>query len=484
MRFLRQSLTGLVLVSLTLGLLALAGQVIWTAVDERLSREPRAESRRERVFAVNAIRAEAGVETPVLTAFGEVRSRRTLEIRARTAGTIIELAQSFVEGGEVRAGQLLARIDPADAQSALDRAESDLADAEAETRDAERRLALARDELAASQDQAALRERALARQRDLAERGVGTAAAVETAELAASQAQGAVLAARQAVAAAEARVDQTSNALTRAGIARDETARRLTETRITADFAGRLSGVDVVEGGLVSVNERLADLVDADSLEVAFRVSTPQYARLLNDAGTLISAPVRVTLDTFGANITTSGTLTRASAAVGEGQTGRLLFARLEDGRGLKPGDFVTVRVEEPQLGDVIRLPATSLGSDGTVLVLGEDDRLEAIAVTLVRRQGDDVLLRAPALEGRRVVAERSPLLGSGIKVRPLDPAGQTGAEASAVILTDARRARLIAYVRESRDLPQTEKERLLRQLDGREVPARVVERLESRIGG
>jgi len=213
MRFLRQSLTGLVLVSLTLGLLALAGQVIWTAVDERLSREPRAESRRERVFAVNAIRAEAGVETPVLTAFGEVRSRRTLEIRARTAGTIVQLAQSFVEGGEVRAGQLLARIDPADAQSALDRAESDLADAEADTRDAERRLALARDELAASEDQAALRERALARQRDLAERGVGTAAAVETAELAASQAGGAVLAARQAVAAAEARVEQNTSAL-------------------------------------------------------------------------------------------------------------------------------------------------------------------------------------------------------------------------------------------------------------------------------
>ncbi|QYX57465.1 HlyD family efflux transporter periplasmic adaptor subunit [Roseovarius sp. SCSIO 43702] len=487
MRFLRQSLTGLVLVSLTLGLLALAAQTVWEAVEERMSREPRAEARRERVFAVHVLRAEAGREVPVLTAFGEVRSRRTLEIRAKTAGTIIELAESFVEGGEVAAGQLLVRIDPADVSAALSRAESDLADAEAETRDAERRLALARDEQRASEDQAELRERALARQRDLAERGVGTEAAVEAAELAVAQARGAVLAARQAVAAAEAGVDQAAGALTRAGIARDESARRLAETEITAPFAGRLSGVDVVEGGLVSVNERLADLVDGDALEVAFRVSTTQYARLLDEEGTLRRAPVEVTLDTFGANLVTDGTITRSSAAVGEGQTGRLVFARLEEGAGLKPGDFVTVRVEEPPLDGVVRLPATALGADGTVLALTGGDRLEAVAVTLLRRQGDDVLVEAPALEGRDVVAERSPLLGAGIKVRPLDRRGETEAGAAAgggVILTDARRARLIAYVEEARDLPPTEKERLLRQLEAGAVPAAVVERLESRIGG
>ncbi len=486
MRFLRQSLTGLILVSLTLGILALAGQMMWRAIDERMSRSPDVQDRRERVFAVNVIRAEAGREVPVLTAFGEVQSERTLEIRAKTGGTLVMLADGFVEGGYVEAGRVLARVDPAEARAERARAASDLADAEADARDAKRRLALARDELSASEDQMTLRQAALTRQRDLQDRGVGTTAAVEAAELEASQARRSVLSARRDLIEAEALLDQTANALDRARIALDEAERAVADTEISAGFAGRLSDVSVVEGRLVSANEKLADLVDDTTLEVAFRVSTPQFARLLDSEGGLLQAPMTATLDAFGANLTVAGQVTRAGAAVGEGQTGRVVFARLTAASGgLKPGDFVTVEIEEPALEDTIRLPATALGPDSTVLVLDPDQRLEAVPVTLLRRQADDILVAAVALEGRDVVAERSPLLGAGIKVRPLNR--MTGAQdqaQSSVTLTDARRARLIAFVQEARDMPEETRERLLRQLEKDEVPARIVDRLETRIGG
>ena len=67
--------------------------------------------------------------------------------------------------------------------------------------------------------QAELRERALQRQRDLEARGVGAAASVEEAELAAASAQQAVLARRIALAQAESRVDQATTLLARAVIA-------------------------------------------------------------------------------------------------------------------------------------------------------------------------------------------------------------------------------------------------------------------------
>ena len=93
----------------------------------------------------------------------------------------------------------------------------------------------------------------------------------------------------------------------------------------------------------------------------------------------------------------------------------------LDTARGFRPGDFVTVRVEEPAVRNVVRLPASAYDSDGHVLVLAEDDdRLEEISVDLVRRQGDDVLVRASGLAGREVVRELSPLLGPGIAVRPV----------------------------------------------------------------
>jgi multidrug efflux pump subunit AcrA (membrane-fusion protein) len=75
-----------------------------------------------------------------LSAFGEVRARRSLDLRAPVGGQVLELAQGFEDGAEVAEGQLLLRIDPADAEAALALAQSDTARAEAELRDAERAL--------------------------------------------------------------------------------------------------------------------------------------------------------------------------------------------------------------------------------------------------------------------------------------------------------------------------------------------------------
>lgn len=486
MRFLRQSLTGLFLLALTLGLLAFAGQMISGAIAERMARDTPVPPARERVLAVNVVRAEAGRVTPELTAFGQIESRRTLDLRASAGGRVIWLAPEFTEGGQVTAGQALLRIDPADAQSALDRAASDVADAEAEGRDAARALALARDELAAAADQAALRERALDRQRDLESRRVGTTAAVETAELAASTARAAVLTRRQAVAQAETRVDQAATRLSRASIVRAEAQRRLDDTEITAAFDGTLSGVTLVEGGIVTANERVAQLVDGAALEVALRISTPQYARLLDADGLLTALPVTVTLTVLGVDLEARGTLSRDSAAVGAGQTGRLIFASLDGARGFKPGDFVTVRVFEPALDNIVTLPATALGSDGTVLALGPDDRLQALAVTLERRQGDLVLLRGAELAGREVVRERTQLLGAGIKVRPLRDTGAPIAaeDPEMVELSDDQRARLVAFVEGNSGMPAEIKSSILARLQQPRVPADMVARLESRMGG
>jgi RND family efflux transporter MFP subunit len=486
MRFLRKSLTGLFLMSLTLGLLAWAGIMVRDAVQAKMSEETRARPARERTFAVNVVPVVLKAETPVLSAFGEVQSRRTLEIRAATAGTVVTLDEDFVEGGIVEAGQLLVQIDPAAAQGALDLAESNLLDAQAEAREAERALVLARDELTALEEQLVLRERALKRAQDLLERRIGTEASVETAELAVSSARQSRLTQRQQVANAEARIDQAATQVRRSEIALEEAQRDLADTEIRAEFSGTLSEVNVVEGGLVSQNEQLAQLVDPDALEVAFRISTQSYSRLLDENGRLRNAPVTATLDVYGTNITAKGQISRAGAAVGEGQTGRRLFAKLDAPKGFKPGDFVLIEAEEPVLERVARLPATALSAQGDVLMIGDEDRLEAVPVQLLRRQGDDVLVRAEGLEGREVVAQRTPLLGAGIKVSPLRQGAAAEAETpeEMVTLTAERRAQLVAFIEGNTRMPEEAKTRLLAQLSADQVPASTIERIEERMGG
>ncbi len=214
------------------------------------------------------------------------------------------------------------------------------------------------------------------------------------------------------------------------------------------------------------------------------RISTAQFARLIDASGALIPADVTAALEVSDAELIASGQLSRVGAAVGAGQTGRLLYATLTAAPGFRPGDFVTIRVAEPVLPAAIALPATAYNADGTVLALRADDRLESLPVQLLRRQGDSVILAAQGLQGREVVRELSPLLGAGIKVNPIRPEAKASAEPEQIALTPERRAALIAFVQGNDRMPADAKTRILAQLAQDTVPAQVIKRLESRMGG
>lgn len=482
MRFFGRSLVGLFLLALTAGLLGWAAQITLGALDARQAREGGGPPARERVLAANVVSATPQTITPILTTFGEVRARRVLELRAPSAGRLVELADGFEDGGTVTAGQTLLRIDTSGAEADLAVARAELDGAEAELRDATRGLTLAQAELAGAEAQRDLQAAALQRQRDLAQRGVGSTSAVETAELTLSAAEQTILTRQGAIAQAQTRIDAAGLAIERARILRDNADRDLSDRTVVAAFDGQLSEVSVLRGGLVSANEKVATLIDPTALEVVFSLSAAQHSRLLDDRGELIGAPIRAVLDVQGLSIAATGVVTRESATVGDSQTGRRVFATLDTPRGFRPGDFLRIEVEEPAIERAIRLPATALSPQSTVLALDEEDRLQEVAVTLLRRQGDDVLISGD-LQGRDVVAERTPVLGSGIKVRPLRPGVEPEAP-KLVTLDPERRARLKAFVSGNSRMPDARKASLLAQLDDEEVPVEMVERLESRMGG
>jgi len=115
-------------------------------------------------------------------------------------------------------------------------------------------------------------------------------------------------------------------------------------------------------------------------------------------------------------------------------------------------------------------------------------------------------LVQADALDGARVVAERTPLLGAGIGVRVLEPAeaeaiaasgeqrqpssrpqgqGQPsgGEDGEMIEISDERRQKLIEAVKSNARMPANAKDRILATLEQPEVPKEMVERLESRMG-
>ena len=485
MRFLGRGLIGLLLFSLALGLLGLAGNTIKIAVQDRVNKEPRAQKARERTFTVKVVPAEVTSMNPTLNAFGEIQSRKTLDLRMAAGGQIQQLSPNFVEGGSVKSGELLIRLDDSNYQSAVDLAENNLIDAENEVSESGRNLSFSKEELAAAKEQEELRLRALKRQQDLVKRGVGTAAALENAELAASAATQAVLSRKAAVDQAKNRGAQAETRRVRAELALNDAKRKLEDTVLYAEFSGLLSGVSLVKGGIVSANERLGQLIDPEVLEVSFKISTQQYTRLLDDNGNLLKAPVSIALTNTDQGLTAAGVIIRDSASVAKGQTGRQVYAKLNKSVGFKPGDFVAVKVEEPTLNWVVALPATALDANNSVLLLGEGERLEEAQVKLMRRQGNEVIVRSRDLTGKEIVAQRTPVLGAGIKVKPIRSGEENKvAEVEMLELTEERRAKLISAIETNGYIPKSAKERIIGQLTQPKVPADVVARIESRMGG
>ena len=453
---------------------------------------------RERAYAVAVATLEPATVTPTITAYGRLESGRTLELRAPLAGTLVELADAFRDGGAVAAGDLLYRIDPAKLETALALAGTDVAEAEAGLAEARAALELAKLEADAAQQQLELRDQALARQQDLRDRGVATAAELETATLARAAAQQTLINRQQVVAGDEAQLAQAAITLERRRIAETEAARTLADATVTAPFAGVLADVTAEPGGLVSTNEQLAVLIDPTDIEVAFRVTSNQFARLLNDQGSLRKADVVVEVQR-GRQITElPAKLDRAGAELAEDKVGRLVFARLvePDASFVQPGDFVTVRIPERPMDNVATIPAAAATTDGRILLIGADNRLEEVQATLLRHQGDELIVTDVPF-GRQYVTARALQLGPGIQVTPAEPvaAGTAAAaptegaaeapaatEADTIALDDDRRAAIVAFIEASEKMKPEKKAQWLEELSRPEVPRATVEKFETMI--
>ena len=489
MRFIFRSFAGLFFLSLTLVLLILAGEQIFSAMQAAKENPRPGRPARERVFTVAVGTLSAQSTTPHITAYGTVGSANSFEIRASSGGALVALSPDFRDGGQVEAGAVMLQIDPARAQTTLELAQADLADARTDLEDARGVISLTTAEQTATQNQLELRQQALERQKSLQSSGASTGAAVETAALAVAASELALLQKKKTLAQAQTRILRAEITVQRREISVREAERSLAETKVFAPFDGLLLNVSAVPGRLVTVNERLGELIDPTKLEIAFRISSTQFSRLLDRRGKLKPLPVSIRFEVEDFPLEISGVLDRASAEVGEGQTGRLVYAMVNPGgaAALRPGDFVTVSIAESPLENVAVIPASAVSAEGLMLVLGADSILEEIPVQVLRYQADNLIISGAPI-GREYVLARTPQIGGGVKVEPLRdgqsdaaPATRPGQDSGeTVAINAAQRAKYIAQIEANSRMPAEAKARILTQLEQDEIPARLAERLDS----
>jgi len=333
---------------------------------------------------------------------GSVQPRTESDLVPEISGPVVWMSPSLATGGFFEAGEVLLRIDPADARLALEKA----------------RAALAR-----AESQRALAAKELERRRGLAAQNVASASQLDDA----------------------ANGDRVADAALREARAQLASARRdLERTEIHAPYTGRVRSETVDIGQFVSRGAPVARLFAVDYAEIRLPVPDADLAHLELPAYYRGEQGVRgpeVTLhaELAGARRTWQGYVVRSEGEIDPRTRMLRLVARVDDPYArqstertpLPLGLFVDAEIAGREVAAAVVLPRAALRDASHVLVLDAEDRLHPREVRVLRSTQDEVVIGAGLAAGERVCISPLDTVVDGMRVRVAGQAPPVAADPS-----------------------------------------------------
>jgi multidrug efflux system membrane fusion protein len=334
--------------------------------------------------------AAAGELRVYLSALGSVTALNTITVKSRADGELKKI--HFTEGQLVKAGDLLAEIDPRSYQVALEQAQGQLARDTAQLDNAKHDL-----------------ER------------------YQNAREAVTQQQVDAVASQVAQYAGAVRADQGSVA---------NYQLQLSYCRVTAPIAGRVGLRLVDQGNLVRSGDQSGIVVIAqeEPIAVVFSIpedNLPQIRQALAKGEELAVEAYDRSLQTKLAQGKLVAVDNQIDAATG---TVKLKATFANEDHGLFPNQFVNVRMLTEIQRNVVLVPnsAVQIGAASRfVFITKADDTVERRNVTIGRTEGEKTVILTGVAVGDTVVTEGLDRLQDGAKVAPrVVPTVKPGADA------------------------------------------------------
>jgi multidrug efflux system membrane fusion protein len=321
----------------------------------------------------------------LIKAIGSATPLNTVTVRSRVAGNLVKLL--FKEGQLVKAGELLAEIDPVPYQIKLAQAEGTLQQTRAQLKNAEEDLALY--------------------SRLLTQQSI----------------------AKQQYDKQQALVEQLRGTLKNHSAQLDDARLQLSYTRIAAPISGRtgLRRVDV--GNLVSTgdSEGLVTITQTQPIAIVFTIPENQLIavrKAYSEAQTAKGTLAVEAWDRSEQNLLATGQLTTLDNQI-DTSTGTLRlkaeFDNLDD--SLFPNQFINARLHLQTLGGATTIPidAVQYGSKGTYVFVVEESKAKMRRITLGALEGDRTAVIDGLKEGEQVVLEGIDRLWDGKDVKVMD---------------------------------------------------------------
>jgi len=333
---------------------------------------------------VGVITVATRVVTVTVELPGRVSSPRVAEVRARAAGILLK--REFTEGADVKAGEVLFRIDPAPMQAALRSAEANVARVEATRRAAQVKVD---------------------RFDNLRESNIISQQSYDDAIAARDQGVAEVAAANAALMTAKLNLDYTV---------------------VTAPISGRIGRALMTEGALVGEDEAtpLAIIQQLDPVHVDLSRPSAELLRQQNDlaSGRLRAvgdAPV-VLLAADGRPLPQPGTLVFTDAQVDRTTDGVTVRAEVPNpGLLLLPGMYLRARLTIGEAPEAIVVPQQSVirrPEGATLLVVGDDGKVSERGVRVDGSHGNGYVIGDGLKVGERVVVDGLQKIRPGATVK------------------------------------------------------------------
>ena len=376
---------------------------------------------------VEVVRTRPQTLPMIVEAYGTVAPRESLKLVAEVRGQVVAMHPAFIEGGFTKSGEVLLTVDPRDYELAVRRAEVGIRLAQADLDHLKQDVLNLNASLELARSDVALALAEVNRFKKLVGKDMTSQSALDKADRQYLTSRERLQSLENQLAITDPNRIRLESQLDMARVTMEQAALDLERCRIEAPFDAWVTEKAVENGQHLAAGQTVGSIYRAGAFDIDVKIPVSDLAWFPETGNSGKGLPVAVRFTETTPPKIWDGRVARVKAALDPATRTLPVVVEVDEPAGtdgiapkaswLKPGMFVTVRIQGRQVENLHRLPR-HLVHDGDTVYLADDLQMRIQQVTILRRFEKTVLISDGLSDGDLIIT--TPISGAlpGMKIR------------------------------------------------------------------